>query len=108
ECFTIHHDALHSTPFTQLGTVSLVLRGNPVKERAPVMFKESRGRQEAFGDGADGRNVGSEQEPRVASAGDMFWRVGEHGETIERRRERQMSIEKYRYWCNWLAESGIV
>jgi len=108
ECFTIHHEALHSTPFTEPGTVSLVLRGNPVKERAPVMFKESRGRSEAFKAAPRERRVGAEEEPRVAAAGDMFWRVGEERETHGRRRERRMSVAKYRYWCAWLAEQDIV
>ena len=108
DCFTIHHEALHSTPFTELGTVSLILRGNPVKERAPVMFKEGRSRKEAFQKQLSSEMTTQVQEPAVAAAGDMFWRVGESEETPERRRERQMGIDKYQYWCAWLAEQGIV
>jgi hypothetical protein len=108
DCFTIHHEALHSTPFTERGTVSLILRGNPVKERAPVMFKEGRSRKEAFQKQDTLNETAREQEPAVAAAGDMFWRVGESQETAERRSERQMGIDRYRYWCAWLAEQGIV
>ncbi|MET9406114.1 hypothetical protein ABZX90_10125 [Streptomyces sp. NPDC002935] len=109
ECFTIHHNALHSTPFTELGTISLVLRGNPVKDRAPVMFKETRGREEALRlhqERADGDL--SEVEPEAAGVGTMFWRVGEDRESAERRAERQMTKEKYHYWCKRLEELGIV
>lgn len=112
DCFTIHHNALHSTPFTELGTISLVLRGNPVKDRAPVMFKEARGRDEALrqlraertGDGAEL----SEIEPDTAQVGAMFWRVGEDQESPERRAERQMTKQKYHYWCRELTELGII
>lgn len=107
DCFTIHHSALHSTPFTEIGTVSLVLRGNPVKERAPVMFKESRGRAEALRNMAATRDV-SEQEPAVAPAGTMFWRVGEEQESPERRAERQMSSERFQHWCVQLKEWGLI
>ena len=111
DCFTIHHDALHSTAFTEVGTISLVLRGNPVKERAPVMFKEARGRAEALAareQERDGRAVGAEEEPEAAQVGDMFWRVGEELESAERRAERQMTIEKYRYWCTRLEQLGLI
>jgi hypothetical protein len=109
DCFTIHHNALHSTPFIELGTISLVLRGNPVKERAPVMFKESRGREQALAAqrAGDGDAI-PEIEPEQAAVGDMFWRVGQDAESAERRAERQMTIEKYRYWCERLPELGIV
>lgn len=109
ECFTIHHNALHSTPFTQLGTISLVLRGNPVKDRAPVMFKEARGREEALEELT--RSTAeplSEIEPEEAGVGTMFWRVGEDRESAERRAERQMTKEKYYYWCQKLEELGII
>ncbi|WP_328332166.1 MULTISPECIES: hypothetical protein [unclassified Streptomyces] len=111
DCFTIHHSALHSTPFTELGTISLVLRGNPVKERAPVMFKEARGREEAVrqrADGAGGSGELSEIEPDTAGVGTMFWRVGEDRESSERRAERQMTKEKYHYWCEKLQEIGLI
>ncbi|MFG2837682.1 hypothetical protein ACGFZH_18865 [Streptomyces zaomyceticus] len=113
DCFTIHHNALHSTPFTELGTISLVLRGNPVKERAPVMFKEARGRDDALrrirtGDAGRHRGELAETEPDTAEVGTMFWRVGEDRESSERRAERQMSLEKYRYWCGRLEELGIL
>ncbi|MBW8090873.1 MULTISPECIES: hypothetical protein [Streptomyces] len=112
DCFTIHHNALHSTPFTQLGTISLVLRGNPVKERAPVMFKEARGRQEALEQrraASARREAGlAEIEPEQADVGTMFWRVGEDRESAERRAERQMTKAKYHYWCEKLEELGII
>ncbi|MFC7930733.1 hypothetical protein ACPCAE_28550 [Streptomyces cinereoruber] len=113
ECFTIHHDALHSTPFTELGTISLVLRGNPVKDRAPVMFKEARGREEALRRHQEdqetaGRGELSEIEPETAEVGTMFWRVGEDRESAERRAERQMTKEKYHFWCRRLEELGII
>jgi hypothetical protein len=108
DCFTIHHEALHSTPFRELGTVSLILRGNPVKERAPVMFKETRSRKEAFAKHSSNDSTRSDIEPATALEGAMFWRVGENQETAERRRERQMTIEKYHYWCDWLIQQGIV
>lgn len=109
DCFTIHHDALHSTAFTEVGTISLVLRGNPVKERAPVMFKEARGRAEALATRGAERAEGaiSEEEPEAAAVGAMFFRVGEELESPERRAERQMTIEKYHYWCAHLKELGI-
>lgn len=108
DCFTIHHNALHSTPFTDLGTISLVLRGNPVKERAPVMFKEPRGRAEAVARLRERGEPLPELEPTDANVGDMFWRVGEEMETAERRRERQMTPRKYHWWCEQLDELGIV
>ncbi|MFI5496840.1 hypothetical protein [Actinoplanes sp. NPDC051859] len=107
DCFTIHHNALHSTPFTQLGTISLVLRGNPVKDRAPVMFKEARGRAEAVAAMRE-RGELSEVEPDSAGVGTMFWRVGEDRESQERRAERQMTLAKYRYWCTELERLGII
>ncbi|MGK4585449.1 hypothetical protein [Kitasatospora sp. HPMI-4] len=107
DCFTIHHNALHSTPFTQLGTISLVLRGNPVKDRAPVMFKEARGRAEAVRRLREQSEL-PEVEPEQAQVGEMFWRVGEDQESAERRAERQMTVEKYRYWCETLPELGII
>lgn len=103
DCFTIHHDALHSTPFTTPHTISLVLRGNPVKERAPVMFKEARGRAEALA-----RTAGTDVEPELALAGDMFWRVGEVSESAQRRQERQMSRERFDYWLAKLAEYELI
>jgi hypothetical protein len=110
DCFTIHHDALHSTAFTEIGTISLVLRGNPVKERAPVMFKEARGRAEALATRQAGGAPGTiaEEEPDAAAVGEMFYRVGEELESPERRAERQMTVEKHRYWCSHLEELGIV
>lgn len=111
DCFTIHHNALHSTPFTQLGTISLVLRGNPVKDRAPVMFKEARGREDALRqlrDRTSDRGELAEIEPDTAQVGAMFWRVGEDKESPERRAERQMTKAKYHYWCHELAELGII
>ncbi|MEU7729800.1 hypothetical protein AB0B78_31915 [Streptomyces sp. NPDC040724] len=111
ECFTIHHNALHSTPFTELGTISLVLRGNPVKDRAPVMFKEARGREEAvrsLRETAVTPGELSEVEPESAEVGTMFWRVGEDRESSERRAERQMTLKKYRFWCVKLEELGLI
>lgn len=107
DCFTIHHSALHSTPFTELGTVSLVLRGNPVKRRAPVMFKESRGRVEPLARPATASPV-SEQEPAVAREGTMFWRVGEEDESSERRAERQMTHERFEQWMQQLEEWELI
>ena len=103
DTFTIHHAALHSTPFPDFGTVSLVLRGNPVKERAPVMFKEPRGRAEALN-----RLESNEIEPENAATGDFFWRVGEDQESAERRQDRQMSREKLDYWVEKLTEYGLL
>jgi hypothetical protein len=110
DCFTIHHEALHSTAFTELGTISLVLRGNPVKERAPVMFKEARGRADAVADRQAKRAAAGlpEEEPETAGVGEMFFRVGEDLESPERRAERQMTPEKHQYWCRHLEELGIV
>jgi hypothetical protein len=107
DCFTIHHDALHSTPFAQPETVSLVLRGNPVKRRAPVMFKEKRTRRQAFQRAVAPHGI-AEVEPAQAKVGDLFWRVGEEDESVERRAERQMSADRYQHWCNRLAELGII
>lgn len=107
DCFTIHHSALHSTPFTEVETVSLVLRGNPVKRRAPVMFKETRGRAEALEKLPVPREI-LEQEPENAAAGTMFWRVGEEDETAERRAQRQLSRAKFDHWCAKLEEWNLV
>lgn len=106
DVFTIHHEALHSTPFPELGTVSLVFRGNPVKERAPVMFKEARARAEAITDlvGMDSTEV----EPAVAAAGTFFWRVGEERENAARRAQRQMTLARHAEWVTRLTEWGII
>lgn len=103
DTFSIHHEALHSTPFPENGTVSLVLRGNPIKERAPVMFKEARGRTDAL---ADLRN--NEIEPEHAQKGDFFWRVGEDRESTSRRAERQMTQEKLDFWVKELEKFGLL
>lgn len=103
DCFTIFHEALHSTPFTQPGTVSLVLRGNPVKERAPVMFKEPRARQRAFEERAAAPRSGRVIEPEEAATGDMFYR---HTTAPDER--MPMSGEKFRHWCRWLEAEGLV
>jgi hypothetical protein len=109
DCFTIHHDALHSTPFTEVGTVSLVLRGNPVKDRAPVMFKESRGREEALRGLRDSQTTQSvDIEPAVAEAGTVFYRVGEKDESAQRRSERQMTRDKFNYWFKQLEDWQII
>ena len=111
DAFTIHHETLHSTPFSGVGTVSLVLRGNPVKARAPVMFKEARGRAEQLekmrSDGAQSAR-GNTEEPRQARVGDFFWRVGEESESKERRAERQMRTERVDYWIKELGRLGIL
>jgi len=108
DCFSIHYAALHSTPFPMPGTVSLVLRGNPVRDRAPVMFKEPRERAEALralsGTGMDTRDV----EPEAAPAGHVFWRVGEKDETPERRQQRQMTLESFHGWCEQLEAWQLV
>jgi hypothetical protein len=106
DCFTIHHNTLHSTPFTEEHTISLVLRGNPVKERAPVMFKERRQRAEFAGVLSPVR--GGETEPSIASEGDMFWRVGEEKESPARRVERQMRSDRHAFWLRRLEEYGII
>ncbi len=106
DCFTIHHDTLHSTPFTEEHTISLVLRGNPVKERAPVMFKESRQRAEFEKQVTLAR--GGEIEPAVADVGDMFWRVGEDRESEDRRKERRMTEERHAFWLRQLTDYGIL
>lgn len=110
DIFTIHHATLHSTPFPGVGTVSLVLRGNPVKERAPVMFKEARGRAEYLAQLSRGaqQQASRDEEPAVASVGDFFWRVGEASETAERRAERQMRVERVDYWLEALAKLAII
>jgi len=110
DCFTIHHEALHSTAFTEIGTISLVLRGNPIKQRAPVMFKEARGRAEALAErrSAPGSAAVAEEEPEAAEVGEVFFRVGEEQESPERRAERQMTYEKYHYWCSRLEQLGLV
>jgi hypothetical protein len=110
DCFTIHHEALHSTAFTEVGTISLVLRGNPIKERAPVMFKEARGRAEALASREATKVSGAvaEVEPETATVGEIFFRVGEEQESPERRAQRQMTHEKYRHWCDRLEEMEIV
>jgi hypothetical protein len=108
DCFSIHYSALHSTPFPVPGTVSLVLRGNPVRERAPVMFKEARGREAAARllDGAG--MAASDVEPNQADAGHVFFRVGEKDEPAERRLERRMSRECFDGWCHQLSEWNLV
>lgn len=105
DCFTIHHSTLHSTPFIEPHTISLVLRGNPVKERAPVMFKEPREREQFR---AQNAQRGGDIEPEIAEKGDMFWRVGENKESAERRNERQMSRDRHAYWCQQLGEYGLI
>ena len=105
DCFTIHHSTLHSTPFLEPHTISLVLRGNPIKERAPVMFKEARERDQFR---AEQSKRGGDIEPSIAAKGDMFWRVGEDQESVERRGERQMSRERHSYWCRQLGEYGLI
>jgi len=107
DCFTIHHDTLHSTPFTEVGTVSLVLRGNPVKRRAPVMFKEPRDRDDALKYLATA-SQSDEVEPAKARTGDFFWRVGEELESVERRRERQMSLDRFAYWRKTLRDWDLI
>jgi hypothetical protein len=104
--FTIHHNTLHSTPFIEEHTISLVLRGNPIKERAPVMFKEPRQRADFIE--RDAVPTGGEVEPSAARSGDMFWRIGENSETKERRVERQMSLERHAFWLNKLEDYGII
>jgi len=107
DTFTIHHETLHSTPFPEFGTVSLVLRGNPVKERAPVMFKEPRGRAEEIAKlQSDKRDL--TVEPEHAQEGDFFWRVGEDRESPERRQERQMRPERIDYWVRELISYDIL
>jgi hypothetical protein len=106
DVFTIHHDTLHSTPFTAVETVSLVLRGNPVKERAPVMFKEPRGREEAHKQRES--SLPLEIEPEQAQIGEFFWRVGEEGETPERRQERQMRRSQVDYWIERFEDCGLL
>lgn len=107
DCFTIHHEALHSTPFAEIGTVSLVLRGNPVKHRALVMFREARG-------GVMGSRWSSnlpsspDIEPVRAEVGRKFWRIGEEQEGTARREARQMRGETFRAWCRKLEEFGII
>jgi hypothetical protein len=111
DVFSIHHNTLHSTPFLQPETISLVLRGNPIKERAPVMFKESRSRQEFIISQIDSMSKHKtlpQYEPNVADVGDMFWRVGEDLEPVERRKERQMTYQKFNIWCSRLAELGLI
>lgn len=111
DIFTIHHETLHSTPFLEPETISLVLRGNPVKERAPVMFKEAR-RRESFKIKQTEKlkkfKSLSQFEPNKADVGDMFWRVGEDLEPLERREERQMTRERFDFWCNRLEELGFI
>ena len=109
DCFSIHHETLHSTPFTEEETISLVLRGNPLKRRAPVVFKESRGREEALFKLRDRKdNPTLEKEPDVALKGDGFWRIGQDEEDAERRNERQMSRDRFDYWCGKLEEYGLI
>lgn len=106
DCFTIHHNFLHSTPFPEPGTVSLVLRGNPLKRRAPVMFKEARGREEALM--GISKEIGLEYEPENAVRGSTFWRIGEEEESAERRAERRMTLEKYNYWVDQLEKWNLI
>ncbi|MFL6161971.1 MAG: hypothetical protein ACJ74U_07065 [Jatrophihabitantaceae bacterium] len=99
-CFTIHHEAIHSTPLPEPGTINLVLRGPAVKDRAPVLFVEGRG------DATANRN--REEEPEFAERGHVFWRVGEKDESPERRAERQMTDATYRAWLNRFEEYGLI
>ncbi len=99
-CFTIHHEAIHSTPLPEPGTINMVLRGPAMKDRAPVLFVEARG-------GA-GANRGSDEEPEVAERGHVFWRVGEKDESAERRAERQMTDATYQAWLARFEEYGLV
>lgn len=99
-CFTIHHEAIHSTPLPEPGTINLVLRGPAMKDRAPVLFVEARGAATA------NRNL--DEEPESAERGHVFWRVGEKDESPERRAERQMTDATYQAWLARFSESGLI
>jgi hypothetical protein len=99
-CFTIHHEAIHSTPLPEPGTINLVLRGPAVKDRAPVLFVEARGEATA--------NRDQEQEPEFAERGHVFWRVGEKDESPERRAERQMTEATYQAWLTRFEEYRLI
>jgi hypothetical protein len=100
DCFTIHHEAVHSTPFPERDTITLVLRGPAVKDRAPVLFMESRGNDQA--------NRTADQEPDAAERGHLFWRVGEKDESPERRAERRMSHQTYTAWLSRFEAYGLI
>ncbi len=78
--FTIDHAALHST-MAAPDTISLVMRGPAMKRRAIITLPE---------------------------VGEVTWRYGEADETAERRADIRMPIERYREWCQRLADFGIV
>ncbi|MFB7947256.1 hypothetical protein ACFC6L_20330 [Kitasatospora phosalacinea] len=99
-CFTIHHDAVHSTPLPTLGTINLVLRGPAVKDVAPVLFVEGRG-----GKASSGSRF---EEPETAERGHVFYRVGEKDESQERRSERRMSEAGYQDWVRRLEDWDLI
>ncbi|MEU6073679.1 hypothetical protein [Micromonospora sp. NPDC047074] len=110
DVFTIHHEAVHSTPLVEAGTVSLILRGPAEKERAPVLFREDRASELSADEQAEALAgaVPGEFEPLEASAGTFFWRVGEQGESATRRSKRQMRREVFDHWCRELIAMGVI
>lgn len=109
DVFTIHHSAIHSTPLAEPGTITLILRGPAMKERAPVLFREERvsvlsPREQA--EQLEGA-VPGEAEPVEAERGTFFWRVGEASESKTRRGKRQMSPDAFERWVDYMSASGL-
>ncbi len=79
-CFTISHDAIHST-VTAPDTISLLMRGPAMKDKALIINTET---------------------------GHSWYRVGEKDETAARRVEKQMSRTRYQEWVNKLTGYGLI
>lgn len=79
DVITLHHDQLHTT-LTELDTISLMIQ-SPAHKRRAFMIRRSDG--------------------------EVWWRVGEADEDEARRREVQMSDERFEHWRRKLFELGV-
>ncbi|MDP9151242.1 MAG: hypothetical protein M3O36_15050 [Myxococcota bacterium] len=78
--FTIRHDTLHST-IAPPDTVSLILRGPAMKDRAIIAHQ---------------------------ATGEVWWRMGEGQEDAERRAAVRMDRERYDFWVDRLGQYGLI
>lgn len=77
---TLHHEQLHTT-LTDPETISLMIQSPAQKERAFMIRK---------------------------SDGQVWWRLGQADEDDERRREVQMSDERFAHWRSRLTALGVL
>jgi hypothetical protein len=77
---TIDHSTIHST-IAAPDTISLLLRGPAVKDRAIITHK---------------------------ATGEVEWRIGAEQESMARRQQVQMSIQTYADWCKVIEAAGLI